>query len=431
MKTALNSVLALLVLALLPVSMIAQDAQKGTSGSDAGNKTTMAPDVAALLAKASAAYHKIHSYRHSEIMTITVSSGLPPETINIRWNYTFAMAQTNMFSLQSNDVQIGPIPVDTAFSDGKTFFTYRPQTGKYIMSPSPSTLQGIDFEAILPGQEFCTSMITGMFRDDLLKNKVWSDRLAPARVGLETLEGSKRYETLVLEGKEDNGVSQTTFYFDSASHLLHQVITNGNGKQDGKPITVKFAVILSDIKINPTLPDSLFQFHPPASAKEVATFSDEKEIIARYEGKAAADFAAKDRNGKLVSLLSLKGKVVILDFWASWCGPCKEILPYLQEISDNFTDQGVVVLAVDTFDSRIDCDAFLKTHPQYTMNVLMDPAAMDQKQSIATRLYGVHGIPTTIIIDKEGVVQTYAIGSHEREFYLDALKQLGVSISKK
>jgi len=104
-------------------------------------------------------------------------------------------------------------------------------------------------------------------------------------------------------------------------------------------------------------------------------------------------------------------------------------MPTMQEIHKKLADRGVVVLAVNTWDAREDCDAFLKENTQYTMRVLLDPAEKDGEKSVATKLYGVQGIPTTLLIDKEGVLRKYIVGAHERDFYMDALKALNVQVA--
>jgi len=78
------------------------------------------------------------------------------------------------------------------------------------------------------------------------------------------------------------------------------------------------------------------------------------------DGSAAPDFASLDRAGAEVRLADHRGKVVVLDFWATWCGPCKAALPHVQDLATKYRDQGVVVIASCTSDARGAFDKWLQ-----------------------------------------------------------------------
>jgi len=98
------------------------------------------------------------------------------------------------------------------------------------------------------------------------------------------------------------------------------------------------------------------------------------------------------------SLYEHLGKVVYLDFWASWCGPCRQSLPMLNKLYEKKKDQGFEVVAINLDEDREAGMEFLESFPvDYT--VLYDPA------SETPELYGVMGMPTSVLIDREGVVR--------------------------
>ncbi|WP_298707771.1 redoxin domain-containing protein [Chitinophaga sp.] len=136
----------------------------------------------------------------------------------------------------------------------------------------------------------------------------------------------------------------------------------------------------------------------------------------------AEPFILKNLNGKTVSLASLKGKVVFLDFWATWCGPCIQSFPAMQAAADKYKGK-VEFLFIDTWektkspDERMDkVKAFIKKN-KYRFNVLMDtPIPNDEKnQYDVVQRYKVKGIPAKFIIDQEGNVR-YAFSGFSGNF---------------
>lgn len=108
----------------------------------------------------------------------------------------------------------------------------------------------------------------------------------------------------------------------------------------------------------------------------------------------ASDFRLRAFNGRLVALSDFRGKPIVLNFWASWCTPCRQEMPNLERIWKEFRDQGLVVLGIDVLDDEKDAAAFLKA-----LNITY-PNVFDPDQT-RMRLYRVAALPTTILIDRE------------------------------
>jgi cytochrome c biogenesis protein CcmG/thiol:disulfide interchange protein DsbE len=120
-------------------------------------------------------------------------------------------------------------------------------------------------------------------------------------------------------------------------------------------------------------------------------------------GKPAPGFTLKDVDGREVTLASLRGKPVLLDFWATWCEPCREEMPYIQKLSDQFKDKGLVVVAIDTNETAEKARKYFEEHNHSFVNLV------DSGEE-ATKKYGGNSIPRTVLIDKEGVVRYVHVG---------------------
>jgi len=115
-------------------------------------------------------------------------------------------------------------------------------------------------------------------------------------------------------------------------------------------------------------------------------------------GKPAPDFAAKSDSGRNVRLSELRGQVVLINFWASWCSPCRQELPLLSKIYSQYRSAGFALLAVNVDDNRKDAESMLKRLD------LKFPTLFDGNKKVA-RLYGVDTMPATLVIDRDGRVR--------------------------
>ena len=144
------------------------------------------------------------------------------------------------------------------------------------------------------------------------------------------------------------------------------------------------------------------------------------------EGKPAPDVVLKTIDGQNVQLSAMKGNVVVMDFWATWCPPCRKSLPHIQELSQNkaLADKGLVVWAINAHESAAVVKKFLDAN-KFTFTVPMDTGASMQQ-------YQVKGIPTTIVVGRDGnIVKTFVgFGGDGSAKALDAAIATALAVAK-
>lgn len=129
----------------------------------------------------------------------------------------------------------------------------------------------------------------------------------------------------------------------------------------------------------------------------------------------APDFTLKTLDGKTISLSNVKGKVVLLDFWASWCAPCRKELPHIQKLANEFRDKGLIIYGIN--DEPIDkAIEFLKKN-NYSLTVLHD-------DNTVAHLYQVTGFPTIVFIDKDGRLVETIVGYEEEAVLREKIERL-------
>jgi len=133
-------------------------------------------------------------------------------------------------------------------------------------------------------------------------------------------------------------------------------------------------------------------------------------------GKYAPDFMFKNPEGETTSLSDFRGNSVVLNFWATWCGPCKFEMPLIQELANDAatTDIGLILMTVNSGESA-DTVAKFMIEKGFSFPVLLDT------QKGIGRAYNVRAIPTTFFIDKDGIIRDIKVGAFTAEADLDAI----------
>jgi len=180
-------------------------------------------------------------------------------------------------------------------------------------------------------------------------------------------------------------------------------------KQQPQLKDLKFDVVMkcSQWKLDAELKGDTFSFKPPEDAEEVESLSpgrrempDPRELV----GKEAPPFELDLLGGNTVKLSQHKNKdVVILDFWATWCGPCRQAMPIIAKVADAYSRKDVVLYAVNVEETPAAVNEFLE-QSELDLTVLLD------KKGEVAKAYRAFGIPQTVIIGKDGTVQVVHVG---------------------
>jgi thiol-disulfide isomerase/thioredoxin len=150
----------------------------------------------------------------------------------------------------------------------------------------------------------------------------------------------------------------------------------------------------------------------PAKPKQTA-------VAAGEIGSQLPDFALKDLQGHEVSSADLRGKVVLIDFWATWCQPCKKEMPGYQKLLDRYGSRGLAAVGFK-FDTMRDTENPLKFAKRIGVRYSLAVASEGLKQDFG----GIEGLPTTMLYDRKGILRDKVIGFEYTEHFEQELKPL-------
>ncbi len=300
----------------------------------------------------------------------------------------------------------------TFVCDGRLINVFIPMIKKYLAKPAPASLDTLFKEQSEPalllqqGVPFFASLIAPDPRARLLE-----DVATVQYTGKEMWQGAEchrlhgaqsqfDWDLWIESGKQPLVRKVIMDMGKSARHMAEKV---PQMKQARWQIEIQF----NQNMVNPPLTDEAFKFVPPANAKQVDSFrpqQNEPETPSPLIGKAAPEFELNLLDGGKLSLAKHKGKeVVLLDFWATWCGPCRKSLPILANVTEQFKDKGLVFYALN---QRENAEAIKDFLGKQTFKLTV---ALDAEGKVG-EAYGVEGIPQTVLIDKDGTVRAVHIG---------------------
>jgi|SRR5688572_20413200 len=289
-------------------------------------------------------------------------------------------------------------------SDGESTWTYRPSTKTYTKIAAAQTPDGT-------AANLAVLDVLGFFAD--------SKTTKTARQESITIDGNV-YDCWVLTssvklpaqagmgGQVSDGVM--TSWIDK-KHLVevqeeitYTVKVPPSAGAPPQEYRSKILQVTHALKVDQPVAATLFAYTPPPDAREQAPQAAGNRVD--LTGKDAPSFRAVSLDGKTYNLEELKGKPVLLDFWASWCGPCIRSMPALERLHSDYRAQGLVILGIDVGEKRETVEKFLQTK---TMSY---PVIMGDEAGIPAA-YGISVFPTFVMIGPDGKVAATQFGQND------------------
>jgi thiol-disulfide isomerase/thioredoxin len=228
-----------------------------------------------------------------------------------------------------------------------------------------------------------------------------------------TIDGRDCYRVRLVRAGD-----AAVFWVDQQSYVLRRLempteqLRQGMLEQGGDVGRVSVVIEFHDAQLDGQVDPRTFEFEMPPGAEVVKAFVPPNP--AQLLGKQMPEFNFVDLDGNSVTPESLEGKIVVLDFWASWCNPCRLSLPKMNEVYEQYKDnKNIVWLAVSIDEGpEVDDQLLRKTFEELGVNI---PIARSSPQQLAI-LFHAMGIPTTFVIGSNGLVQDCEVGGRPEQF---------------
>jgi thiol-disulfide isomerase/thioredoxin len=378
------------------------------------------PDGEALLKNQEPALNRFHSIQYIDRTTAEVSTPAGPVGPGKVVSET-ATARVNPGKSRTESTNQG---IDVLLvSDGEATTIYSSPQKEYVKIPAALGPEGVMQSIGMNIPDFSSVDATAKtLRDETIEidgapHDCWVVESQPDHL---VLPVPKTPQTQTLPQPKITG-AHFAFWIDKQLNLaLRTDFTFTMQIAAQPPTSVHGSTIKKDLKIDQPISDSLFTFTPPAGAKEVKELSFGSLVPKRdLAGKDAPPFEVKDLADNAYSLNSLKGKPVLLDFWANWCGPCRKSMPVIEKLYREYKNRDLVVLSVNSRENRALVEEFLKKNPLGT------PAPLSGDSGIL-EAYKVQAYPTFVLIGRDGKVAAEQIGFRDEDGLRSMLAQVAL-----
>jgi|694.fasta_scaffold50759_5 cytochrome c biogenesis protein CcmG/thiol:disulfide interchange protein DsbE len=359
-------------------------------------------------------YSGLKSWKTRLIQKLVASSDL--KSVELLSVVDVSVKQPDLIAL---NLRAG-MPGGSMYSDGKDAYFYSQILNKYNVKPAPSDLEKLFGDAssrYVNGPYAMYSLLPSVAGKDAY-GSIMAGVKKVEYAGAEDIDGTQchhlrftqanfNWDLWVDAGKDPWIVKVSPDLFPDLANAAPKTLGRVIPKNTKMSLTFRYKNWVA----NPSLKKSAFIFDPPPESTETKSFAPdtaeekpEKVEKSPMVGKDAPTFKLSLTDGKEFDLSKHKNKdIVVIDFWASWCPPCRQSLPILLKVTKEFKNDHVVFYPINVGESQ-------EAVKEYIVKANLDmTAALDTDKKVSD-LYGVTGIPQTVIIDKNGVVQVLTIG---------------------
>lgn len=388
-----------------PTAGVAAPGENDKKDEAAPQQAKVSPEARQVVDQVDAAYSKIKSLELAGVFSADLDAAGEQRKESKKFNASYA-APNKFRHLMEDDILVG--------STGAKAYAYLQDRNLYTQSeapkekaqlqampePIPQVIQMQNPALMLAVVKSASAELGTMFTEI---KKVEDTKITGESAALPTLQ-------LTLPNK-----MVVTMAFHPETHLLRQARTDikpmllERGTPDVKnaTLTVDYTTVKADA--DASVKDEQFAWAPPQDAKDMAEVAAAQGPAggggeaSELEGKAAPSFELMDMADKKVALGDLKGKVVVLDMWATWCLPCRASLPHLDKLTESVKGKDVAVYAVNMQEDKDDVQKFIDS------TKLKTPVLLDSKGSVG-QAYKANAIPQTVVIGKDGKVRKVFVG---------------------
>ncbi|HOE67240.1 MAG TPA: DUF2092 domain-containing protein [Candidatus Hydrogenedentes bacterium] len=319
---------------------------------------------------------------------------------------SLAAARPNKYAQVTTDAA----PLPSLFCDGKKVTMYFPKSRGYTETEAPQDYETL-FQETARGALITDTLLPALLMKD--NYSMFAQEASVSYVGEEEWNGVKCDRLRLGQGAvkldlwiQSGDLPVPIMMRPDLSEQMAQMGKNPDGSTPRHEVRAEF----SNWKINEEMAEDRFTFTPPADAEKY----DSPQEAARPHpramiGKPAPSVSLTLLDGKTVDLAQHKDKeVVMLDFWATWCAPCRKLMPVIEKLAEEYKEKGVVLYAVNQGDQPEAIRDFLKEVG------VSSKVAVDEQLAIGD-VFQVSGYPTVVLIAKDGTVQAVREGLNDKD----------------
>ena len=384
------------------------------------NGQTQAPQPTQVIHDLEARCRAAQSYSFDANLVLYTQKGEDKPSMRSNARVSFSSAPGGKFLMK-----IKPLEQDEYWlqSDGQKSWAYVPNLKKYteqesVMADAGDEEEGDSSDTERDPAEMMARRVMPIL-SSIYKTAQGCDRLPqPEEIRYDKKKDKWPVYRALSRPNSSEGTSLTALAMDPATGRIGRMIWSNLIKEDGQPFKIRLELEFTHFQPGEPLEETNFTFDPPKKAKLAEVLPVPGQTGSAFLNKQAPEFELKTLDGEVVTLASLRGRPVLIDFWATWCPPCRRELPSIAKLHADYKDKGLVVFGVN--------DEGKGTARKYLEKAELALPTLDDSSRKAHRAFRVSAIPVVFLIDKEGKVVRFFRGARDEATLRSALQSVGL-----